>query len=152
MLRFPLLPARSALLRFHRVCGRGIIGLSLPPQAVNGNEQCLSLIRKLSSLGSAKKRAMKTFCSKSAPWLAMLVVSALALAPRAHCQTRPQIDLQLSNGFARLSITGDVGSGCTIQSVANLSQNWQFVTNFTLPSNPFLLVDGAGLGAGQRFY
>jgi len=95
---------------------------------------------------------MKSFYTKSARCLAVLLLSAFALTPRAHSQTPPQLNLQLSNWFARLSITGDVGSGCTIQSVTNLSQNWRFVTNFTLPSNPFLLIDAAGAGECQRFY
>src|SRR5438552_18956496 len=79
-------------------------------------------------------------------------LSLFFLLPCACAGAPPQMILQLSNGFARLSITGDVGSGCTIQSVTNLSQNWQFVTNFALPNSPFLLVDAVGSGAGQRFY
>ena len=89
---------------------------------------------------------------KSGLWLAVLILAVAAATPRAYPQAPPQITCQLSNGFARLSITGGLGSGCTIQSVTNLSQNWQFVTNFTVSSSPILLVDAAALGAGQHFY
>jgi len=89
-------------------------------------------------------------CSESALWLALLAIFVSAQC--AYPQTAPQITVQLSNGIAHLNIIGDVGSDCTIQSVTNLSQNWQFVTNLTLLSSPFLLVDAAGPGTDQRFY
>ncbi len=95
---------------------------------------------------------MKALRAKSALRLAMLIVAVSAPTPRAYPQAPPQMTVQLSNGFARLSITGEIGSGCTIQSVTHLSQNWQFLTNFMLPINPMLLVDRTSPGAGQRFY
>lgn len=70
------------------------------------------------------------------------------------------LEAQLSNGHARLRITGSVGSACTIQTVSNLflfqtgkilTKNWQFITNFTLASNSAVL-DAPDLGTGQRFY
>jgi len=71
-------------------------------------------------------------CPKLELLLRWLTLVILASAPRTYPQTAPQITIQLSNGFARLNITGDIGSGCTVQTVSNLSQNWQFVTNLTL--------------------
>ncbi len=95
---------------------------------------------------------MRSSCSKPVLWLAVLILALSASTRRAYPQASPQLTVQLSNGFARLNITGTVGSGCTIQSVTNLSRNWQFVTNFALPSNPFLFVDSAVTSAGQFFY
>jgi len=104
------------------------------------------------SLGLATKQDMKSFCSTPARFFAVLILTVFASTPRAQCQTPPQLNLQLSDGFVRLSIAGDVGSGCTIQSVTNLSQNWQFVTNFTPSSNQSFVVDPTGPIVAQRFY
>ena len=106
------------------------------------------VIRFASSLGFSKRTFVKSL--KWLPLISILVLSAST--PPAYPQAPPQITLQLSNGFARLSIAGDVGSGCTIQSVTNLSQNWQFVTNLTVSGSPFLVLDAIGPGAAQRFY
>src|SRR5260221_4092350 len=91
-------------------------------------------------------------CSKPIVWLSALILTVSASTPRAYPQAAPHLTVQLSNDFAHLSITGEVGSVCTIQSVTNLSKNWQFVTSLALPSNPFLFVDEAGASGGQRFY
>ena len=84
-------------------------------------------------------------------WKWVLLLGLLPVFPRT-AQTQPQISVQLSNGYARLAVTGDVGSGCTIQSATNLAQNWMFLTNITLSANEILIVDSTGPLPAQRFY
>jgi len=91
-------------------------------------------------------------CLKTEFVLGWLTLFTWAAIPRACPQSPPQVTVQLSNGYARVSVVGDVGSDCTIQSATNLSQNWQFVTNFTLLSNQSLVLDPTSPLAAQRFY
>jgi formylglycine-generating enzyme required for sulfatase activity len=79
-------------------------------------------------------------------------LAVLSLAPIAFPQTAPMIGMEMSNNCARLSVTGEVGSVCTIQSVTNLSTIWQLVTNFTLTDDPVVIVDPSASAMPQRFY
>jgi formylglycine-generating enzyme required for sulfatase activity len=97
---------------------------------------------------------MKT---RSSNYLALISALGAALwlaAPRAPAQSPPALSVQVSNGYARLSLTGVVGSACTIQYCAGLSQtnNWQLLTNLMpLPSSPYLVAD-ASPATATRFY
>jgi formylglycine-generating enzyme required for sulfatase activity len=76
------------------------------------------------------------------------------LASAGYAQSPPSLSVQVSNGSVRLSITGDVGSACTIQCATNLygTNNWQFLTNLTpLSSSPYLVADTHAFTAA-RFY
>src|SRR5712672_1086663 len=79
-------------------------------------------------------------------------VAVLALTPIALPQTTPRIGVEISNNCARLSVTGEVGSVCTIESVTNLSTIWQLVTNFTLTDDRVVVVDPSASAMPQRFY
>jgi formylglycine-generating enzyme required for sulfatase activity len=76
------------------------------------------------------------------------------LAGAGYAQSPPSLSVQMTNGAVRLSITGDVGSACTIQSATNLygTGNWQFLTNLTpLASSPCLVADNNAVTA-PHFY
>ena len=77
-----------------------------------------------------------------------------AAAPRASAQTPARLRLQFSAGHPNLSITGNVGSVCTIQFINGFAptNNWQFLTNLTLlSSSPYSVVD-SNVVTMPRFY
>ena len=85
---------------------------------------------------------------------ASLGVGLLVVARCVQAQSPPGLSVQLSNGFAGLTITGDVGSACTIQWNGGLSgtSNWQFLTNLPpLVNSPVLVFDSSPLTT-SRFY
>src|SRR5208283_329936 len=80
-----------------------------------------------------------------------LLLGAFIQGPSALAQTNPAVSLQL---YAGLTITGTVGSNYVVLCSTNLSQtnNWQTLTNLTLPSSPYLWVDTSAPATAQRFY
>jgi len=79
-----------------------------------------------------------------------IVLGALApLANGAQSTGIPQY-------YAGLTFTGFVGSARSVQAVDTLangsSQSWLTLTNFNLPSNPFLYIDATSAGTPTRFY
>jgi formylglycine-generating enzyme required for sulfatase activity len=80
-----------------------------------------------------------------------LLLGAFTQGPSALAQTNPAVSLQL---YAGLTIAGTVGSNYVVQDTTNLSQtnNWQTLTNLTLPSSPYLWVDTSAPATGRRFY
>jgi len=65
--------------------------------------------------------------------LMLVALAVFPLAPRAQAQSPVRLDLQIPAGYPRLSITGAVGSVCTIQCRTNLAQaNWLTLTTFAL--------------------
>jgi len=71
-----------------------------------------------------------------------------------YAQSAPALELQVTNGVAQLSITGDVGSPCVIEYATNLSagSSWLTLSNYTLLSTPGLVIDFSGAADGQRFF
>lgn len=69
----------------------------------------------------------------------------------AQGQTNLGQSLQL---YAGLTITGQVGTVCAIQTVTNLAEtnNWVTLTNITLLTSPHVWLDMNGPAAGRRFY
>jgi hypothetical protein len=53
-----------------------------------------------------------------------------------------------------LVINGQVGQTYRVDYVTHLqaNQQWQTLTNITLTTTPFLLLDPSGLGQPKRFY
>ena len=97
---------------------------------------------------------MKPIFSKSLRLPLILGAALWVPAARVSAQSPPSLSLQLSNGSARLSLTADTASACTIQYRTGLSptNTWQFLTHFTpLSSSPRLVVD-PGAAAAPRFY
>jgi formylglycine-generating enzyme required for sulfatase activity len=83
-------------------------------------------------------------------FLPILLWGAFCQGPPALAQTNPIVNLQL---YAGLTISGTVGNNYVVQYVTNLSQtNWQTLTNLTLPSSPYLLVDTSTTATVGRFY
>jgi len=80
--------------------------------------------------------------------MTLLVIS---ISFRAYTQDAPRIVLGLSNQFVRLSISGRIDRGCTLQSSTNLL-HWQFVTNFAFIVSPVLIFEPATPAIGQVFY
>jgi len=89
------------------------------------------------------------------PRVLSVLGAALWLAvPRVPAQSPPELAVQVSAGGVSLSITGDSGSGGTIQYRPGLSatNTWQFLTNLaSLSSSPCQVTHTGGLSAG-RFY
>lgn len=61
------------------------------------------------------------------------------------------VDLKL---YAGIVITGPVGGNYRIDYTSALADppSWQFLANVTLPSSPYVFIDYASPGVGQRFY
>ena len=80
-----------------------------------------------------------------------LLLGAFIQGPAVWAQTNPALSLQL---YAGLTITGPVGSNYAVQYATNLSQtnNWQTLTNLTLPYSPYLWVDTSTPATAQRLY
>ena len=78
--------------------------------------------------------------------LPTLVVSALA-------QSNVRLNVQIPSGYARLSITGAVGSVCSIQTRTNLAQtNWLTLTTFALTNTLQWWSDTNAPASGARWY
>ncbi len=84
----------------------------------------------------------------------MMGLTLLAVAPRAYPQTPVVLGIKLYAGYAGLSITGAVGDLCSIECVTDLppTNNWLSLTNFVLPSSPYLWMDTTVPATGRRFY
>ena len=97
---------------------------------------------------------MSTRFSRSLAFLFAFCGALWLVAPGVLAQSPPALNVQLSNGYARLSISGAVGAVCNVQYVTNLAQTnaWLPLTNLTLASNPQLCVDLDCPATGQRFY
>lgn len=97
---------------------------------------------------------METKFSKSFRLLVPFWAALWLVAPPLSAQLPPALSVQGSNGSVRLSVTGDVGSACTIQYRTGFSatNNWQFLTNLTpLSSSPYLVADTYA-ATTRRFY
>lgn len=83
-----------------------------------------------------------------------LSVGLLVAAQCVQAQSPPGLSVQLSNGFAGLTITGAVGSACTVQWNDNLSgtNNWQFLTNLAPLVNGSVQVFDSSPLTVSRFY
>jgi formylglycine-generating enzyme required for sulfatase activity len=82
-------------------------------------------------------------------WLCLWVAG-----PRVSAQTPVELNLQL---YAGLSITGVVGTVCSIEYVTDLAQTntpsaWRCLEYLQLPANPYLWVDKTAPATGKRFY
>lgn len=68
--------------------------------------------------------------------------------------TRPILSMTWSNGYPRLSLTGDVGGKYAIDYVSSLtaSNNWQSLITNTLTTNSLTFTDTNALGSPSRFY
>lgn len=88
-------------------------------------------------------RPINRFCRVRTCFLIALALAVPAVAPRAYAQSPPGLGLQVSGGYAQLSITGEVGTLCTIQYATNLGplDGWLVLTNFPLLSNPAVFDD-----------
>src|SRR5512147_2562867 len=83
------------------------------------------------------------------PWAATWIP-----ATQARAQSAPTLSVQLSNGAARVTLTAQTNTACTIQYRTGLSptNHWRFLTNLTpLASSPFRVSD-PGPVTGPRFY
>ena len=105
-------------------------------------------------LRAALRRIVGPIFAKSFAFLVTLSIGPWLAAFHASAQSPPAISVQVSNGFARLSLTGIVGAACTIQYRTGLlpTNAWQFLTNLTpLASSPFV-VDDTNAAPAPRFY
>jgi formylglycine-generating enzyme required for sulfatase activity len=80
-----------------------------------------------------------------------LLVGILIQEAPVLASDNPAVSIEL---YAGLTITGSVGSNYAVQYVSSLSpsNNWQTLTNLTLPCNPYLWVDTSTPAWDQRFY
>ena len=84
-----------------------------------------------------------------------ILAITLVVSTRAWSQTQPHLGLQISGGYASLSIAGDVGSAWTIQFRDGLAptNSWLPLKNLTISSSPLVVVDTTQPAtSSQRFY
>ena len=85
--------------------------------------------------------------------LLLVVLAVSALTPPAAAQSPVRLDLQIPTGYPRLSITGAVGTVCTVQCRTNLAQsNWLTLTTFALTNTLQWWNDTTAPGSGTRWY
>ena len=79
------------------------------------------------------------------------LLGAFTQGPPALAQSNASMTIAL---YAGLNITGTVGSNYLVQYSTNLSQpnGWQTLTNLTLTTSPFLLVDTNAPATAHRYY
>ena len=84
----------------------------------------------------------------------ILGLCLLLLVSRAFAQTSPGLAVQRVGGNLRLTVTGEVGSPCTIQYATNLSGTapWLFLTNSTLAGSPLIVTNPVATNSDTRFY
>ena len=97
---------------------------------------------------------MNTRCRESFGLFLAFSAGLWFVAPLVSAQSPPALSVQMSNGYARLSLTADIGSACTIQYRTDLlpTNNWQFLTNLTPLSSSRCLVDDTSSLTAPRFY
>jgi formylglycine-generating enzyme len=88
---------------------------------------------------------------KSLPSIACAAIVAATLCASMQASRGQTISLQTYSG---ITITGEVATACQVQYADNLGQptSWLVLTNFTLPSSPYLFLDTSSCGVGRRFY
>jgi hypothetical protein len=85
--------------------------------------------------------------------LPVLAAGVLALAQRLPAQSPVRLDLQISAAYARLTITGAVGSVCTVQCRTNLAQtNWLTLDTLALTNTSQSWTDTNSATNGARWY
>ncbi len=97
---------------------------------------------------------MRTRSSEAPPAVIVFGVALWVLAGPVAAQSPPAVSVQLSNGGIQLTLSGEVGSACTIQYRSSLFETdfWQFMTNLLpLPGSPYLIAD-ASATTNMRFY
>ena len=86
--------------------------------------------------------------------LFVLCCAIWALGLPCLAQTPPVLNLQM---YAGLSITGTVGTVCSIQYISDLAQTnnpsaWRSLEFLQLPTSPYLWTDKSRPATGRRFY
>jgi formylglycine-generating enzyme required for sulfatase activity len=98
-------------------------------------------------------KVMNTLFSKHARSFSILFLSVLAAVLRVSAQTPAEVDLHL---YAGLSITGAVGTVCSIEYVTDLGQtnatDWRCLAYLQLPATRYLWFDPTTPLTGKRFY
>ena len=87
--------------------------------------------------------------------LTLIVLASLfGLANPVWSQTPAGLDLQFSNGYARLDVSGAASNACTVQYATNLGQPnpWHYQANFLLTNSPALFLDTNQSGSSLHLY
>src|SRR6266481_4160256 len=97
---------------------------------------------------------MKPRSSSLVRFLSILFLTLWTLAPRVSAQPRPSLGLQFSGGQPTLSLTGVVGSVCSIQYATGLSPTnlWVDRTLLQAQGGGTVWADPSAPTPGQRFY
>jgi len=90
-----------------------------------------------------------TLLSNADGWY--LAITRLGGTPAALSFTEARL---LTGTSVRLTIEGAVGSNVRLECATSLanSNQWMPLTNFFLPSSPYLFIDSHPLSSGNRFY
>jgi len=85
---------------------------------------------------------------------AATVFALWTAAPECLAQSPPSLSLHWTAGVARLTLSGDAGSPCTIEYSTNLSSGaaWTALTNCTLFGGSMQVVDSNATPGSFRFY
>jgi hypothetical protein len=87
-------------------------------------------------------------------YLALAAALFFTVTQRSAAQFPPRLAMEKSPEGAVLSVTGDLGSPCTVQYNTNFppSGPWLSLTNFLLQSNPTAITDLVPPAPQRRFY
>lgn len=85
-------------------------------------------------------------------WLCLIQLVCF-MAP-LFAQSPPSLNLQITTNTARLTISGDAGSPCSLQYATGLVSGtaWVALSNVTLSASPATVSDTAGVVTNRRFY
>jgi len=91
---------------------------------------------------------------KAAPVIALALIIGGTVNPSALAQAPAEIGIQM---YARLTITGAVGTVYAVEYVADLAQTnnrsaWRCLEYLQLPASPYLWADKSASATGKRFY
>ena len=87
-------------------------------------------------------------------YLFLLCLAPWAVGPRAVAETPVVMDIQT---YAGLTITGTVGTVCSVEYITDLAQTnnasaWRCLEYLQLPASPYLWADKSAPATAQRFY
>ncbi|HEX3857619.1 MAG TPA: formylglycine-generating enzyme family protein [Verrucomicrobiae bacterium] len=84
----------------------------------------------------------------------IMLASLLGVANSVWSQTPASLNIQFSNGYARLDINGTASNACTVQYTTNLVQSnpWHYQANFLLTNSEALFLDTNQSLSTTRFY
>jgi formylglycine-generating enzyme required for sulfatase activity len=85
---------------------------------------------------------------------ALVMLLLIFFAPAVVAQMPPVLDLQLTAGNSRLSVSGNAGAPCVVQYATDLvaGATWAALSNITLTATPAIVAEPFSSLTNRRFY